>query len=166
MTLSAVVRPLDESIVGRARRGLVLLFAAIVAVLAIACSNLTNLAVIRALARSRDGAIRSALGAATGRLVRRALLDHLLLAAAGGGLGLWVAYVALRVFVQTAPIDLPRVEDVALDGVPLGLFLDCDPQSRVAGTVSLAPGDLLFISTTDTHRVAVGRRDAQGAARS
>ncbi|HET9368951.1 MAG TPA: ABC transporter permease [Vicinamibacterales bacterium] len=115
VTLAGVVTRLDESIVGRSRQSVLLLFGALVAVLAIACSNLTNLALIRALARARDVAIRSALGASRRRLVARAVLDFALLAAAGGALGLWIAYAALRVFVQTAPVDLPRIEDVAID---------------------------------------------------
>lgn len=115
VTLSADVTPLGESVVGRARRSVVLLFGAIVAVLAIACSNLTNLALIRALARAREAAIRSALGAGRRRLLARALIDYALLAAAGGAIGIWIAYVALRVFVQTAPVDLPRIEDVTMN---------------------------------------------------
>ena len=116
VTLSAVVRPLTDSIVGGARRGVVVLFVALLAVLAIACSNLTNLALIRALARSRDVAIRSALGAGRAHIVTRAMLDFVLLAGAGGGLGVWLAYAAIRLFVNTAPIDLPRIEEVTLDG--------------------------------------------------
>lgn len=116
VTLTGVVRPLTDAVVGRARRSVLLLFGAIVAVLAIACSNLTNLALIRALGRTRDAAIRSALGAGKGRLLARALIDYVLLAVTGGAIGVWIAYVALRVFVQTAPVDLPRVEDVSLDG--------------------------------------------------
>lgn len=115
VTLAGVVTRLDESIVGRSRQSVLLLFGALVAVLAIACSNLTNLALIRALARARDVAIRSALGAGRRRLVARAVIDFALLAAAGGALGLWIAYAALRVFVQTAPVDLPRIEEVAID---------------------------------------------------
>ena len=116
VTLSAVVRPLEESVTGRARRAVVLLFGAILAVLAIACSNLTNLALIRALARAREGAIRSALGAGRRRLVTKVIVDHALLAFAGGAIGIWIADVALRVFVQTAPVDLPRLEEVTMDG--------------------------------------------------
>ena len=160
VTLTGVVRPLTESIVGRARRSVVLLFGAIVAVLAIACSNLTNLALIRALGRTRDAAIRSALGAGRGRLLARALLDYGLLAGTGGAIGVWIAYVALRVFVQTAPVDLPRVEDVTLDGRVLvfavlvtgvtGLLVsilpalhsgDRDPQASLrTGSASAGPG--------------------------
>jgi putative ABC transport system permease protein len=113
--LRATVRPLDESIVGSAQRGLILLLAAIAAVLLVACSNLANLSLTRTLARLRDAAIRTALGATGRRLVGRVVLEQLLLAAAGGALGLGVAALALRLFVTTAPIDLPRVAEVAID---------------------------------------------------
>jgi putative ABC transport system permease protein len=113
--LRAVVRPLDESIVGSARRGLLLLLGAIAAVLLVACSNLANLSLTRTLARLRDAAIRTALGASGRRLAGRVLLEQLVLAAGGGALGIAVAALALRVFVATAPIDLPRVSEVTLD---------------------------------------------------
>ena len=77
-----------------------------------ACSNLTNLALTRALARARDAAVRSALGASRGRLLRQAIIDHGVLALAGGALAMWIADAVLRVFVLTAPVDLPRLEDV------------------------------------------------------
>jgi putative ABC transport system permease protein len=115
ITLASIVTPLSESVIGRARRGVVILFAAILAVLLIACSNLTNLALTRALSRSRDTALRAALGAGRGRLVRQAIVDHGILALAGGALGLGIAGAALRVFVQTAPVDLPRLDEIAID---------------------------------------------------
>jgi putative ABC transport system permease protein len=113
--LRALVRPLSESIVGGARRGLVLLLAAIAAVLLVACSNLANLSLTRTFARLRDAAIRTALGASSKRLVGRVVLEQLVLAAIGGALGIAVAALALRLFVTTAPIDLPRVNEVTLD---------------------------------------------------
>ncbi len=116
ITLSSAVTPLSDAIVGQARRGLLLLLGAIAAVLLIACSNLANLSLTREIRRAREGAVRAALGASRARLVGGAALEQLLLAAAGGGLGLGVAWAALRVFVRTAPIDIPRVGDVALDG--------------------------------------------------
>jgi predicted permease len=115
VTLSSVVTLLMEAIVGRTRRGLALLFGAIVAVLLIACSNLANLTLTRASGRARDAAIRTALGANRARLVVRALLEQGVLAAVGGGLGLWIAWAALAVFVRTAPVDLPRVNEVTID---------------------------------------------------
>src|SRR5262249_30483958 len=95
--------------------GLLLLLGAIVAVLFIACSNLANLSLTRTVGRLRDAAIRSALGAGRSRLVARAVIEQLLLSAAGGALGLAVAWAALVLFVKTAPIALPRVSEVALD---------------------------------------------------
>ena len=83
--------PLEESIVGRARLGLLLLLGAIGGVVLIACANLANLSLTRALGRMRDAAVRSALGASRGRLVRGVVLEQLVLAAIGGALGLLVA---------------------------------------------------------------------------
>jgi len=115
VTLATVVTPLTESIVGQSRLGLWLLLAAITAVLLIACANLANLSLGRTLGRLREAAIRSALGASRSRLVARALFEHLFLSLAGGMLGIWVAWAALAVFVRTAPVELPRVNEVTLD---------------------------------------------------
>ena len=115
VTLASVVTPLTETVVGKSRRGLLLLLGAIASVLLIACSNLANLSLTRAVGRLRDSAIRSALGASRSRLVVRAIVEQLLLSFAGGALGLAVAWAALQLFVRTAPIDLPRVSDVAID---------------------------------------------------
>jgi putative ABC transport system permease protein len=113
--LGSVVTPLAETLVGKSRQGLLLLLGAVLAVLLIACSNLANLSLTRAVGRSRDTAIRSALGANRLRLIGRTLLEQLILAGAGGVLGLAVAWGALIVFVRTAPIDVPRVNEVAID---------------------------------------------------
>ncbi|HMF98407.1 MAG TPA: ABC transporter permease [Vicinamibacterales bacterium] len=115
VTLASTLIPLTETVVGRARSGLLLLLGAIVAVLCIACSNLANLSLTRTVGRLRDAAIRSALGAGRSRLVARAVVEQLLLSAVAGTLGLAVAWAALLLFVRTAPIDLPRVSEVALD---------------------------------------------------
>jgi predicted permease len=115
VTLASVVTPLADYIVGSSRRGLFLLLAAILAVLLIACANLANLSLTRALRRLRDAAIRSALGAGRRRLLGHVLAEQLLLSVTGGAFGLAVAWGALRVFVRTAPIDLPRVNEVGLD---------------------------------------------------
>lgn len=109
------VMPLDESIVGSSRRGLLLLLGAIAGVLLIACANLANLTLTRTIGRMRDAAVRGALGASRWRLVRAAVIDQLVLAGVGGLFGIGVAAAALRVFVTTAPVTLPRVEDVVID---------------------------------------------------
>jgi predicted permease len=115
VTLASLVSPLAENVVGGARRGLLLLFGAIGAVLLIACSNLANLSLSRAVGRLREAAIRSALGASARRLVVRAMVEQVVLASVGGALGVWVAWAAIAAFVRTAPVDLPRVTDVTLD---------------------------------------------------
>src|SRR5438874_6344197 len=101
VALASAVTPLAEALVGKARQGLLLLLGAIAAVLLIACSNLANLSLTRAVGRLRDAAIRSALGATRARLVARAVLEQLLLSISGGALGLGVAWAALRLFVRT-----------------------------------------------------------------
>jgi putative ABC transport system permease protein len=115
VTLAGAVTPLTDDIVGQSRRGLWLLMAAVASVLLIACANLANLSLSRTFGRLREAAIRSALGASRSRLVTRAVLEHLLLSSIGGALGIWFAWLALAIFVRTAPIDLPRVNEVRLD---------------------------------------------------
>jgi len=135
VTLASAVVPLTEAVVGKARQGLLLLLGAIGAVLLIACSNLANLSLTRAVSRLRDTAIRSALGADRRRLVGRAAIEQILLSTIGGTLGLAVAWAALHVFVRTAPIDLPRVSEVAIDGRVLAF----------AAAVSMLSGVLVAI---------------------
>jgi macrolide transport system ATP-binding/permease protein len=151
VTLASYVSPLTERIVGGARRGLLLLFAAIGAVLLIACSNLANLSLTRTIGRQREVAIRAALGAGRPRLIAIALVEQLLLSAAGGALGLWVAWTALALFVRTAPVELPRVNEVALDGRVLAF----------AAVLSIAAG--LLVAMLPAWRTAAGA--VQGALR-
>jgi putative ABC transport system permease protein len=151
VTLGSSVTRLADAIVGGARSGLLLLLAAIGAVLLIACSNLANLSLTRAVGRLRDAAIRSALGADRTRLVVRATIEQLLLSAIGGALGLAVARVALALFVKTAPLDLPRVADVTIDARVLGF----------AAAVSIASG--MFIAILPAW--STSRRDIERALR-
>jgi predicted permease len=143
VTLAASVTPLSEHVVGTSRRGLLVLLAAILSVLLIACFNLANLSLTRTLGRLRDTAVRSALGASRARLVGKALVEQLVLALAGGALGIYVAWMALSVFVRTAPVDLPRVDEVTIDARVLaftaavsilaGLLVALVPAARMAG---------------------------------
>jgi putative ABC transport system permease protein len=145
------IAPLDESIVGRARLGLLLLLGAIGGVVLIACSNLANLSLTRTLSRLRDAAVRSALGASSGRLVRQVIVEQLVLAVAGGALGVAVALEALNLFVRTAPIDLPRVSAVVIDGRVLAF----------AAVVTIAAG--LAVALLPAWRL--NRHDVQGMLR-
>ena len=145
------IMPLEESIVGRARRGLFLLLAAIGGVVLVACANLANLSLTRSMGRMRDAAVRSALGASRERLVRGVVLEQLLLATIGGALGLFVARAGLNVFVRTAPLDLPRANEVAIDGRVLAF----------AATVAIAAG--LCVALLPAWRI--GRGDVQATLR-
>ena len=114
------VMPLEETIAQPVRRGLWMLFGAIAGLLLIACANLANLTLTRTLGRLCDAAVRGALGASRWRLVRAVIVDQLVLAAAGGVLGIALAAAALRIFVRTAPVSLPRVQEVVVDARVVG----------------------------------------------
>ena len=137
VSLTSVVTPLSDTVVGRSRRGLFLLLGAIGSVLLIACANLANLSLTRAVGRLRESAIRSAIGASRSRLVARSMVEQIVLSLSGGALGLAVAWMALRIFVRTAPIDLPRVNEVAIDSRVLAFAAAVSAFAGVA--VSLLP---------------------------
>jgi predicted permease len=116
LELKAVLSPLRDEVVGQVGRGLVILLAAVGAVLLIVCVNLANLMLARATARARDAAIRSALGASRWRILRQTLTESALLGTLGGALGIALAFWGVSVLVRTAPIDLPRLDEVRIDG--------------------------------------------------
>jgi putative ABC transport system permease protein len=115
LDLHASLVPLQERMVGDVRQGLVLLMAAVGAVLLVLCVNLANLSLARAAGRARDAAIRTALGASRARLLGQSLIESVILALAGGALGVLLAYWGLRALLAAAPIDLPRLNEVHVD---------------------------------------------------
>ena len=110
--LGIVVEPLAQEVTGSVSAGLWLLLAAVGAVLLIACVNLANLQLARAVAREREMAVRAALGATQGRLLQSALMESLLLALAGGVLGILFSFAGVRLFVAAAPAGLPRLHEI------------------------------------------------------
>jgi predicted permease len=115
LDLRADVTPLQEQVVAGSRQGLLVLLASIATVLLIICVNLGNLMLARATGRSREMAIRAALGAGSWRMIRQVLTESLVIAFAGGAFGLMLAYAAVRALVASAPVDLPRLDEVHLD---------------------------------------------------
>ena len=117
----AIVVPLQESITGKARGALLILLGAVGFLLLVACANVANLLLAQASARDRELAIRSALGAARGRLVRQFLTEAFLLSVMASAVGVVLAYVGVRGLVALAPANLPRLDSIAIN-VPVLLF--------------------------------------------
>ena len=113
--LYADLIPLEVSVVGPARRGLILLLGAVCAVLLIVCVNLANLLLSRVPGRMREAAIRTALGATRALLVRQMLTESFLLSFLGGGFGIWIASFGLKWLLRAAPVSLPRLDEVHVD---------------------------------------------------
>lgn len=117
---SADVVPMQEEVVKNVRPALVVLLWAVGFILLIACANVANLQLARAASRSREIAIRSALGASRGRIIRQLLTESVVVAALGGGLGLWLANAALGPLLQLSAGAVPDVSGIRIDPWVLG----------------------------------------------
>jgi putative ABC transport system permease protein len=107
--------PLAESLVAGVRTALWVLLGAVSLVFLIACVNVANLMLVRSSARSRELAVRTALGAGRGRLARQLVTEALVLGLAGGALGVALAVAGMRALRAWLPADLPRVSEVGID---------------------------------------------------
>jgi predicted permease len=119
----ATVVSLHEATVGEVKTSLLVLLGAVAFILLIACANLANLLLARGTVREQELAVRAALGASPGRLVRQLITESLLLALAGGLLGLLVAVLGSEGLVQLAASRLPRASEVRLDATVLAFTL-------------------------------------------
>jgi len=157
--------PLRDEITGGYRQSVLLLFAAAGALLLIMCANLAGLLAARALARRRDAALCSALGASPARLLRDCLAEGLLLAALGGLLAIVLTVWSLDWLVRLAPADLPRASLVAVNWRVLALASGCTlltglgvglaPALRLART---SPQDVLKVHGPGAGTRGVARR--------
>ena len=129
--------PLAETLVGKVRQSLILLFGAVALVLLISCVNVANLLLARASARGREMAVRQALGAARTRLISQLLTESLLLFVLGGITGVAVLFCARKFLLQFVPESLPRLNDISISW---GVLAFAIVVSVAAGTIfGLAP---------------------------
>jgi predicted permease len=141
------VLPLREQVVGRVRLALLVLVASVAFVLLIACANVANLLLSRALARQREVAVRAALGASRWRVVRQLLTESLVLAIAGGVVGLLLSYFCLQGIRALGEASVPRLHEIAINWRVMLFALTI---SMVAGLIfGLAPA--LRLSSLDLH---------------
>ncbi len=151
--------PLLEQVVGNVRRTLYLLLGAVGFVLLIACLNLANLQLSRAIARQKEIAVRTALGASRVRIVRQLLTESVLLAFTGGALGIGLAFLALRGVRLLGPQSVPRMNDVGIGVAALAFTLMvCILSSILFGLAPALRASRVDVQTAlqDTSRTSSG----------
>ena len=163
--IAPAVRPLKRDVIGSIGDVLWVVMGTIGLVLLIACANVANLLLVRAEARQQELAIRAALGAGWGRIVRELLFESLVLGLIGGAIGVGFAYAAVRFLIAHGPANLPRLSEVSLDTTALafslvisvasGLFFGLIPALKYAGPrISIALGSGRTASTNRSRRRA------------
>ena len=154
------VRPFKDAIVSDIRSELWMLFGAVGFVLLIVCANIASLLLARATSRSREFAVRAAIGAGRGRIIGQLLTESILLASLGGALGLVLAACSVSSIRHVTFIDLPRAEEIRIDGTVLGFAVVL---SFVTGVLfGLVPA--IVASRPDLAGVLRGSGEAPGAA--
>jgi predicted permease len=159
------LRPLRQDVIGDVGNSLWVVMATLSMVLLIACANVANLLLVRAEGRQQELAIRAALGAGWRRIAGELWLESLTLGLAGGALGLGLAYLGIRAFVASAPLSLPRLNEVGIDlpvfafalliSLAAGLLLGAIPVFKYAGAhlgTGLREGGRTLGQSHERHR--------------
>jgi len=155
--------PLKDYVTGKLRRSLIVLWAAVGMILLIACVNLSNLLLARAVARGKEFAVRGALGASRGRIVRQLLIESLVLSGAGAALGLGLAQIVVFWLAHQGSLALPLLSTLQLDGQAVGWTVFIAVFAAVL--FGLAPGfrmamvNLLEALKDSGSRAGLGRKN-------
>lgn len=154
--------PLKEYVSGKLRRSLIVLWCAVGLILLIVCVNLANLLLARAAARSKEFAMRSALGAGRMRLVRQFLTESLVLAAAGAVVGLGIAYLVIAYLAHQGSMAVPLLNMVRVDGTVLGwtvlLALGAAVLFGPVPGLRMSAGNVQEVLKESGHRLSEGRK--------
>ncbi len=148
---------MKEDLVGNVQPLLLMLLAAVGFLMLIACANVANLLLARSVARSREFAIRSALGASQVRMIRQLLAESMLLSALGGAVGLMLAYCGKKTLLNALPAALPRSDEISLDSKVLFFTL---VMSLVTGVIfGLVPA----LKATQTNPQEIMKQSGRGS---
>ena len=155
--ISASAKPLRETMINDIRPMMLMLLAAVVFVLLIACANVANLMLARAASRRREISMRLALGATRGRVVRQLLTESVVIAVAGAGLGVLLAHWGNTLWIATIPLELPMWLDFSID-TPILLYT-----IGISVLAGLLFGFAPALHATDTHLVEALREGSAQA---
>jgi predicted permease len=163
--ITPMIRPLKREVIGNVSDVLWVVMGTIGLVMLIACANVTNLMLVRIEARQQELAVRAALGAGWGRMVRGLLVESVMLGLMGGALGAALAFAGVRLLLALGPANLPRLSEISLDAPTLGfivllallsgLLLGLIPALKYAGpraSLALRSGGRAASASRERHR--------------